>query len=416
MDPNNNDRSRSPSPPPERPPHVPDEARALEPNANANTGNGQGGDIKFAVAVTASRGELEFEKNAPINEDKRTVFSKKRYSNLFDHLLPRDGPIGGKDDEESQSSSKSEDEDKGNGTKPEKGKIQKGKQPKLKKNTKKKVLKPKEMSRADLEILEFQAKEMPGLNFHIEDEGELQDLKIRLVRTESERAELEAKLAQVIREKRIQDEMIQRLALRIDSLEENQLQQAQVIEDQPVRRRLNMEDCNSVPSTSRDSGNGSRNSARSILRARIICNKRYEPPKNRERKDLGNFTPSDYGRFKSYEIMKPGELWVHKDPKTGEETVMKHLCFNESVPNENWATFKNKEPSVFARDCFRAFYSEEEAANKAVNIDRCNQQLNFRSPRKPLTPKRFACLKEVSACPDVSMATKVKYCPSPQKD
>ncbi|KAJ8671083.1 hypothetical protein QAD02_002342 [Eretmocerus hayati] len=455
MDPGNDNRSRSPSPPPAQPQNAPCGGPAHQQNGNANA---EGRDqenaqqlydpsvhkialVRFyghtsantktttvdtslihkfdysrpigdylvprqdakglisyepaqVIKLAATRGELEFDKNAPINKDKRTVFSKKRYSNLFDHLLARDGPIGGEDDEESLCSNNSEDGDQENAKKTTTKKIQKGNKRNPKKPPKKKVPQPKEVSQEDLEILEFQAKEMPGLQFSIDDQGELQDLKIRLVRTESERAELEAKLGQVVREKRIQDEMIERLALRIDSLERNERNQLQDQDShhEPVRRRLNMDDLNSLPSTSRDSGNGSR-SVRTIHRATIIGKRRYKPPKNSERKDLGNFTPSDYQKFKTYEVMKPGELWVTKDPKTGEEIIMKHLCFNESIPNESWLTFKNKEPSVFARDCFRAFYTEERAANRAVNIDRCNQQLDFNSPRKPLTPKKFACLK-----------------------
>ncbi|KAJ8671018.1 hypothetical protein QAD02_002277 [Eretmocerus hayati] len=155
------------------------------------------------LKLAATRGELEYEKNAPINPDKRIVFSKKRYTNLFDHLLARDGPIGGEDNEQSLTSSNSEDEEKENKKKSRSKKVQKANKRNAKKIQKKKVPQPKQIEQEDLEILEFQAREMPGLNFNIEDEGELQDLKIRLVRTESERAGLEAKLAQVIREKRI---------------------------------------------------------------------------------------------------------------------------------------------------------------------------------------------------------------------
>ncbi|KAJ8671019.1 hypothetical protein QAD02_002278 [Eretmocerus hayati] len=142
---------------------------------------------------------------------------------------------------------------------------------------------------------------------------------------------------------------------------------------QSARRRLNMEDCNSAPGTSKDSGIESKTgkTIRTIHRARIIGNTRYKPLKNRERKDLGNFTPSDYKKFKEYETMNPGELWVHKDPKTGEE---------DSIGNIIILSAGEESSSDLGSMSQLDFLSDEGSQGPSQNVHRSTRQTTTSSP------------------------------------
>ncbi|KAJ8677467.1 hypothetical protein QAD02_013254 [Eretmocerus hayati] len=91
---------------------------------------------------------------------------------------------------------------------------------KMKKQSKK-VPQPKKISSEDMAILEYQAREMPGIHLNADEDDETRQMKIRLVTSESARIELEAKVNQLSQNKRIQDEVIERLALRVEQLEES---------------------------------------------------------------------------------------------------------------------------------------------------------------------------------------------------
>ncbi|KAJ8677699.1 hypothetical protein QAD02_013486 [Eretmocerus hayati] len=236
-------------------------------------------------------------------------------------------------------------------------------------------------------ILEYQAQEMPGINISIDEDEETREMKIRLIKSESARIELESKVTQLHTEKRIQDEVIERLAERVEQLEQKTAQNIR----EGARRSLHMDF--QAPSTSQDSGVHSQSSRSNTSRqyTRTTCRRTKKP-----RKDLGNFTPSDDRLYKSYEKYKPLQKWTYKNPVTGAETPMRHLCYGESVTEKTWRAMRSKDPPTFARMGARGLWRTlRKLSNRAVDITRVTAHLNYDSPRKPLSAKKFACLKKM---------------------
>ncbi|KAJ8675094.1 hypothetical protein QAD02_010880 [Eretmocerus hayati] len=208
---------------------------------------------------------------------------------------------------------------------------------------------------ANLEILEFQAREMPGLNLHTDENDEIQDLKARLIISENARVEAEAKLNREIQEKKIQEEMISCLATRIEQLG-NQSRH-------PVNRELKYND-EPKPSTSSMADGDSGNQmiplkGRKIRYARSFesdpqpsCSTKYSeshPPsesgtvreqgerglrghakkphkkskfrrRRQPRRERGVFTEEQYAISRADEKLPPGAYWTFTNPKTGEKT------------------------------------------------------------------------------------------------
>ncbi|KAJ8685446.1 hypothetical protein QAD02_021239 [Eretmocerus hayati] len=142
------------------------------------------------VKTAQTRKQLDLAKDEPINREKRVVLKKKRCSELFDQLIKRDGPIGRAESSEAASDDESQDDSK----KRKCGKIQKNAAKASPKKKNKKVPPVNNVDPADLEILQHQAREMPGLSLSPDDDSETQDLKIRLILAENARVEARAKL------------------------------------------------------------------------------------------------------------------------------------------------------------------------------------------------------------------------------
>ncbi|KAJ8678121.1 hypothetical protein QAD02_013908 [Eretmocerus hayati] len=308
------------------------------------------------LKVAKSRQKLKISNVEPLNPKRRNM-KKGYHSDIYKDLIKRDGPIADEDhelvnrngDEEAQSeegndSDNHEDENQAvdrnadevaqhsstNGYNHVDPKAQAPK--KVRKQRSKKVPRPKTISAEDMAILEYQAQEMPGIDINIDEEEESREMKIRLIKSESSRIELESKVSQLHAEKRIQDELIERLAERVEQLEKNSEQNTR----QGARRILTMdfgapsmsqhsglhshtsESHRSRQETSQDSGMNShtREAYRSRQLMKTTCRR-----EKKSRKDVANLTPSDDTLYKSYEKYKPLEKWTYKYPVTGVEVI-----------------------------------------------------------------------------------------------
>ncbi|KAJ8676162.1 hypothetical protein QAD02_011948 [Eretmocerus hayati] len=375
-----------------------------------------------------TRKSVEPNRNEPINKEKRVVLKKKRCSELYDHLIVRDGPIGvpseGSGDDES-------DDEAETGKTRKNRKIEKYATKASKSQKTKNVPKVKSVDPVDLEILQFQAREMRGLNLHNDDNDEANDLKVRLIMSENARAEAEAKLNAEIRERKIQEEMISRLASRIEQLEKQSTHQSHQVnrelryDDEPKPSTSSMADGDSgihmIPlkgrrfhyaksvvsepqpscstNYSESSGQPQSRDARATKEPTVKGKKGKSHKKSKSRhkrqsrRERGVFTEQQYAIFRADETLAPGAHWIFTNPKTGDKVSMKHLMFGLSITLEAWNSFKSKNPSKFARDLARALWADEKLANRAVDITRVAGQLNFQSPRKTLTPKKWACIR-----------------------
>ncbi|KAJ8677998.1 hypothetical protein QAD02_013785 [Eretmocerus hayati] len=75
---------------------------------------------------------------------------------------------------------------------------------------------------------------------------------------------------------------------------------------------------------------------------------------------------------------------------------MRHLCYGESITEETWRAMKSKDSPTFARMGARGLWRTlRKLSNRAVNISRVTGQLDYDTPRKPLTGKKFACLQKM---------------------
>ncbi|KAJ8666071.1 hypothetical protein QAD02_007733 [Eretmocerus hayati] len=149
--------------------------------------------------------------------------SVERCSELYDHLIVRDGPIGVPSERSGDDES---DEEAESGKTRKNRKIEKYATKASKSQKTKNVPKVKSVDPVNLRILQSQAREMAGLNLHNDDNDEANDLKVRLIISENARAEAEAKLNAEIQEREIQEEMISRLVSRIEQLEKQSTHQS----------------------------------------------------------------------------------------------------------------------------------------------------------------------------------------------